>query len=646
MPRTIVPEEQQRASDLSDLAGNFRPTPNRVVYVDSDADGAGNFFQWDLGANAANADGTTKIASNIPEYASGGANEGLWRRMQLPFAGADTNDLTETNSPSLDGTDNAYFTNSRAIDAIEGMSDTLQINNGVSLNSTNLTDLPTPTSGTDAVNKEYVDGVAQGLEVKDSVDATNTTGIDLTSTANPNPIDTDANGNNGYTLSDGDRILLQGQSDATENGIYDAVTATDPSTWTLANDFNSDDDVVSGSFVFVENGYNEGGNSYIVTTDDPIDQGVDAINWQQFSSAGKLIGGNGLNKNGNTFNVDVSESSNGIAGKFLGADGSNSLKVQTSSRLVSDTGSGDFLDIDIGISDNGSDVGTTKNVTGIDFGSNLDVSDNTGSGNQRVKVDVDASGSTSITIDEDGSQQNGNANHLNFTNNVQVTSGSGSADVDISIPDEEIQDAVYNNVLSGNQSLITVTYDDSNNEVDYQVQSNLSNYTNDLNWIDGVDIQDGSGTTVRNPVEAIELGSNINVASDSSGASGVNGKVTLETDDTLVQVQEGGTTQESVTTNINFATGIGVNPDGSGSVTVTNDVRFGTATFSGDGVKTSFDISHGLSSAPSSWTIEATTDEGSGHSHSTADSNNITVVYDTPPPSGTNNIQLNYLLNI
>jgi hypothetical protein len=48
--------------------------------------------------------------------------------------------------------------------------------------------------------------------------------------------------------------------------------------------------------------------------------------------------------------------------------------------------------------------------------------------------------------------------------------------------DEEIQDAVYNNVLSGAQSLITVSYDDANNEVDYEVESNLSNYTNDQGW--------------------------------------------------------------------------------------------------------------------------------------------------------------------
>ena len=61
MPRTIVPEEQQRVSDLSALRNNIRPTPNRTVHVDSDADGAGNIFRWDPTGTASNADGVTTV---------------------------------------------------------------------------------------------------------------------------------------------------------------------------------------------------------------------------------------------------------------------------------------------------------------------------------------------------------------------------------------------------------------------------------------------------------------------------------------------------------------------------------------------------------------------------------------------------------
>ena len=42
----------------------------------------------------------------------------------------------------------------------------------VSLNSQKITNLATPTASTDAASKSYVDGVSQGLDVKDSVKAT------------------------------------------------------------------------------------------------------------------------------------------------------------------------------------------------------------------------------------------------------------------------------------------------------------------------------------------------------------------------------------------------------------------------------------------------------------------------------------------
>ena len=38
MPRTIVPEEQQRVQDVNKLAQNVFPTDNRVVNVISDPD--------------------------------------------------------------------------------------------------------------------------------------------------------------------------------------------------------------------------------------------------------------------------------------------------------------------------------------------------------------------------------------------------------------------------------------------------------------------------------------------------------------------------------------------------------------------------------------------------------------------------------
>ena len=48
---------------------------------------------------------------------------------------------------------------------------------GIALVSGTVTNVPTPSAGTDVVNKDYVDGVAQGLDIKDSVYLATTSGI-------------------------------------------------------------------------------------------------------------------------------------------------------------------------------------------------------------------------------------------------------------------------------------------------------------------------------------------------------------------------------------------------------------------------------------------------------------------------------------
>ena len=78
----------------------------------------------------------------------------------------------------------------------------------VSLNSQKITNLATLLLDTDAANKGYVDGVSQGLDVKDSVKAATTANGTLASAfANGQTID-------GVTSSTNDRILVKDQSTA------------------------------------------------------------------------------------------------------------------------------------------------------------------------------------------------------------------------------------------------------------------------------------------------------------------------------------------------------------------------------------------------------------------------------------------------
>jgi hypothetical protein len=163
----------------------------------------------------------------------------------------------------------------------------------VSMNSQELTNVADPTSSTSAVNKGYVDSVAQGLEVKQSCRAGSSSNVSVSSA--PAAV-------GGVTLANGDRVLLRGQTTASENGLY-AFTAAG-SALTRTDDANATGELTGGSFVFVEEG-NDADNGYVVITDGSPVIGTDAIAFEQFSGAGQIDAGNGIAKSGNELSVDL-----------------------------------------------------------------------------------------------------------------------------------------------------------------------------------------------------------------------------------------------------------------------------------------------------------------------------------------------------
>ena len=166
----------------------------------------------------------------------------------------------------------------------------------VSLNSQKITGLADPTGDNDAANKGYVDGVAQGLDVKDSVVATTTANGTLsTAFANGQSID-------GVTLQTGDRILIKNQSTASQNGIYNVQASGAPSRATdMATGANA-----AGAFVFVEQGTVNAENGFTCTSDTgSAVVGTNNLTFAQFSGAGQIIAGDGLDKSGNTLSADL-----------------------------------------------------------------------------------------------------------------------------------------------------------------------------------------------------------------------------------------------------------------------------------------------------------------------------------------------------
>jgi len=68
----------------------------------------------------------------------------------------------------------------------------------------------------------------------------------------------------------------------------------------------------------------------------------------------------------------------------------------------------------------------------------------------------------------------------------------------------------------------------------------------------------------------------------------------------------------------------------------------GIATFSGDGSTTTFNIPHGLADTPSKYGVSPLTPDADASRTITADVTNITITFDTAPPSGTDNLKFGW----
>ncbi len=167
--------------------------------------------------------------------------------------------------------------------------------NGVTITG-RIMSLTDPSSDQDAATKAYVDSVASGLDVKESVRAASTANGTLASAfANGQTLD-------GVTLATGDRILLKHQSTASENGVYTVNASGAP---TRATDYDSTAEVTTGAFTFVEEGTVNQSTGWTLTTTGTITLGSTSLSYTQFSGAGLITPGDGLDKSGNTLSVDL-----------------------------------------------------------------------------------------------------------------------------------------------------------------------------------------------------------------------------------------------------------------------------------------------------------------------------------------------------
>jgi hypothetical protein len=185
----------------------------------------------------------------------------------------------------------------------------------------------TPTASGHAANKGYVDSAVQGLDIKASCRVATTGSIADLSAVTVATID-------GITLVEGDRVLVKDTASpdgiealhAKYNGIYVVgVVSVGVAPLTRADDSDTSAEVTSGMFTFIGEGSVHGSQGWTLTTADPITLDTTALTFEQFSGAGQIIAGTGIDKTGETISLKVGGATTWSQGDIIYADSTTTI---------------------------------------------------------------------------------------------------------------------------------------------------------------------------------------------------------------------------------------------------------------------------------------------------------------------------------
>lgn len=162
--------------------------------------------------------------------------------------------------------------------------------NNLDLGNQRIINVNTPSTGTDAANKNYVDTAIANLnslfDAKGSVRAATTgAGTLASSFANGSTVD-------GVTLATNDRILIKNQASQAENGIYIVAASGAPVRATDMDAWNE----VPGAFVAVEEGSTNVDTIWLCTANQGGTLNTTAITWQQIPTTAGLSSSNFVDK--------------------------------------------------------------------------------------------------------------------------------------------------------------------------------------------------------------------------------------------------------------------------------------------------------------------------------------------------------------
>ena len=260
-------------------------------------------------------------------------------------------------------------------------------------------------------------------------------------------------------LSSTNRVLVQGQTNQFENGVYTVTTVGDGSTaWVLTRattedqyDPKSTTGLGYGDYFFVQQGTQAAGSAYVLTT--PAGEilfGITNIGFSQFSASGSYTAGNGIAITGTIISANVDLITTDIVG--------GNIVVKTSANLTTpNIGDATFSSLSWNTLSNGNVTANNLSISNIaNIGSNLIVG-NLIQANGNISSNANINGNNAFftnLLDVGGNllANNITSNHAFSTNTANISSNLVTSNATVNLELSGNTANFSGNVVAGNLS--------------------------------------------------------------------------------------------------------------------------------------------------------------------------------------------------